>query len=125
MIYLIPSENFDNVPRKKYFGLFMITAPNFWYLHGELESTFHFDKAYMYVDWDTKNTLCTEIGGRLYINQGIYDVTVEGYDKPCRAYMWHSGESQLPLLRGLVVDPDDTEWVKDAESKYNSKPTIM
>ena len=82
MIYLIPSENFDNVPRKKYVNLFMITAPNFWYLHGNLESIFHFDKAYMYVDWDTKKTLCTEIGDRLYINEGIYDVTGEppGYD---------------------------------------------
>lgn len=125
MIYLIPSENFDNVPRKNYVNLFKITAPNFWYLHGELESTFHFDKAYMYVDWDTKKALCTEIDGRLYINQGIYDVIIEGYDKPCRAYMWHSGESQCPLLRGLVVDPDDTEWVEDAESKYNSQPLFM
>lgn len=125
MIYLIPDKLFDETPRKKYVNLFNINAPNFWYLHGELESTFHYDKALMFVDWETKKTLCTEIGDRLYINEGIYDVNVEGYDKPCKAYMWHSGESQCPLLRGLVVDPDDTEWAKDAESKYNNKPLIM
>lgn len=125
MIYLIPDKLFDETPCKKYVNLFKVNAPNFWYLHGKLESTFHYDKALMFVDLETKQSLCIEVNGMLYINDGIYDVTIEGYDKPCKAYMWYNGESQLPLLCGLVVDPDDTEWAKDAESKYNSKPLVV
>ena len=125
MIYLIPDELFEETPRKNYVNLFIVDAPNFWYLHGELERHFHYDKASMYVDYDTMKESCTKINGRLYLNEGIWDVTIEGYDKPCKAYMWHSKEGEHTLLRGLVVDPDDKEWAKDAEEKYKEKPLIM
>lgn len=129
MIYIIPFPLIDNEEinvNKKTRGLTLINAPSFWYLHGVLQDKFGYDGAYMFVDYETsKSEIIQTFNDRLYLAPGIYDVKVEGYDKPCKAYMWHKHEGDNILLRGLVVDPDDTEWVEDAERKYKEKPIVM
>jgi hypothetical protein len=129
-IYLVPftitTEENEREIKKKTFGLEFISAPNFWYLHGALVDKFRFDKAYMYVDWETfKSDIVEEHNGDPYLATGIYDVEVEGYDKPCKAFMWQSEESGKILLRGLVVDPTVEEDIKDAQKKYEEKPLIL
>ena len=64
-IYLIPYALIYEEPereiKKKSFGLEPIDAPNFWYLHGALQHKFIFDKADMYVDWDTYKSNIIEV----------------------------------------------------------------
>ena len=129
-IYLIPStlttEENESEIKKKIFGLEFISAPNFWYLHGVLVDMFHYDKAYMFVDYETyKSDIVETKDDRNYLVQGIYDVEVEGYDKPCKAFMWQSEECGKTLLRGLVVDPTVKKDFEYAQKKYEEKPFIL
>ena len=129
-IYLIPytftCEENESEIKKKTFGLKLIDAPSFWYLHGTLQHKFIFDKAYMYVDMETfKSDIVEEHDDNSYLATGIYDVEVEGYDKPCKAFMWQSEERGKILLRGLVVDPAVKEDLEDAQKKYEEKPLIL
>lgn len=129
-IYLVPftliDEENEREIKKKTFGLELINAPSFWYLHGVLQDTFHFDKAYMYVDWETYKSDIVEMKNEhSYLVPRIYDVEVEGYDKPCKAFMWQSEEGGKILLRGLVVDPAVKEDLEYAQKKYEEKPFIM
>ena len=129
-IYLIPytftyKENESEI-KKKTFGLKLIDALSFWYLHGTLQHKFIFDKAHMYVDMETfESDIVEDHDGDLYLATGIYDVEVEGYDNPCKAFMWQLEESGKILLRGLVVDSTVEEDVKDAQKKYDEKPLII
>ena len=127
-IYLIPYDLMDEEPereiKKKTFGLKLIDGFNFWYLHGVLEDKFNFDTALMYVDLETYESDIVEMKDeKSYLVQGIYDVEVEGYDKPCKAFMWQSEDGEL--LRGLVVDPTIEEDIEDAQKKYEEKPFIL
>ena len=127
-IYLIPyaliDEESEREIKKKTFGLEPIDAPNFWYLHGVLEDKFNFDTALMYVDWDTYKSNIVEVKDeKNYLVQGIYDVEVEGYDKPCKAFMWQSEDGEL--LRGLVVDPTIEKDLEDAQKKYEEKAFML
>jgi len=129
-IYLVPftlvTEESEREIKKKTFGLELINAPSFWYLHGALVSKFRFDKAYMFVDWETyKSDIVETKDGKNYLVSGIYDVEVEGYDKPCKAFMWQSDEGGRTLLRGLVVDPTIEEDFEYAQKKYEEKPFIL
>lgn len=129
-IYLVPfaliDEENEKEIKKKTLGLEFIDAPNFWYLHGALQHKFVFDKAHMYVDREVFNSDIVENhDGHLYLIQGIYNVKVEGYDKPCKAFMWQSEEDGKFLLRGLVVDATIEEDLKDAQKKYEEKPFML
>jgi hypothetical protein len=129
-IYLIPftlvTEESEREIKKKTFGLELIDAPSFWYIHGVLVDKFHFDKAYMFVDWETyKSDIVETKDERHYLVSGIYDVEVEGYDKPCKAFMWQSNEGGITLLRGLVVDPTCEKDLEYAQKKYDEKPFIL
>lgn len=129
-IYLVPftlttKENESEI-KKKTFGLECIDAPNFWYLHGVLQDTFHYDKAFMYVDWETfKSNIVEDHDVYSYLATGIYDVEVEGYGKPCKAFMWQSEEGGMLLLRGVVVDPTVKEDLEYAQKKYEEKPYML
>jgi len=129
-IYLIPfalvDEEGESEIQKKTFGLELIDAPSFWYLHGALQHKFILDKAYMYVDWETfESDIVENHDGRSYLATGIYDVEIEGHDKPCKAFMWQSEEGGIFLLRGLVVDSTVEDDVKDAQKKYEEKPYML
>ena len=129
-IYLIPYALIYEEPereiKKKTFGLEPIDAPNFWYLHGALQHKFIFDKADMYVDWDTYKSNIIEVKNeKNYLVTGIYDVEVEGYDNPCKAFIWQSEEGGITLLRGLVVDPTIKKDLEDAQKKYEEKSTML
>lgn len=126
-IYLVPftliNEESEREIKKKTFGLELINAPSFWYLHGVLVVKFHFDKAYMFVDYETYKSDIVEMKDeKSYLIPGIYDVEVEGYDKLCKAFMWQSEEGGKTLLRGLVVDPTVKEDLEYAEKVFNEKP---
>ena len=130
-IYLIPfpiiDEDGEKEIMKKIFGLKLIDAFNFWYLHGVLEDKFNFDTALMYVDLETYESDIVEMkDGKSYLVQGIYDVEVEGYDKLCKAFMWQSEDDEgITLLRGLVVDPTVKEDLEYAQKQYEKKPFIL
>ena len=130
-IYIIPYALIDEEPereiKKKTFGLEPIDAPNFWYLHGALQHKFIFDKANMYVDWETYKSNIVEVKDeKNYLVQGIYDVEVEGYDKLCKAFMWQSEDDEgISLLRGLVVDPTVKEDLEYAQKKYEEKAFML
>ena len=129
-IYLVPftltTEENKKETKKKTSELELIDAPNFWYLHGVLCDKFNFDKALMYVDWETYKSNIVEIKDRVsYLVPGIYDVEVEGYDKRCKAFMWQVEECGISFLRGLVVDPTVEEDIKYAQKKYEEKPLIL
>lgn len=129
-IYLIPYALIDEEPereiKKKTFGLEPVDALNFWYLHGALQHKFIFDKADMYVDWDTYKSNIIEVKNeKNYLVPGIYDVEIEGYDKPCKAFMWQTEDGGITLLRGLVVDPTIKKDLEDAQKKYEEKSTML
>ena len=129
-IYLIPltliNEDRDREIKRMSFELLPIEAPSFWYLHGVLQHKFIFDKANMYVDLETyQSPIVERHGAKTYLATGIYDVEVEGYDKPCKAFMWQSEEGGEILLRGLVVDPTIKEDLEYAQKKYEEKALIL
>ena len=129
-IYLIPftltGEENEKENMKKTFGLEFISAPNFWYLHGVLRDKFNFDKAFMFVDWETyKSPIIEQHGAQIYLATGIYDVEVEGYDKPCKAFMWQFEENKMTVLPAVVVDPTIKEDLEYAKKKYEEKPLIL
>ena len=129
-IYLIPhvliDEERDREIKRMSFELLPIEALNFWYLHGALQQKFIYDKANMYVDLETyKSPIVERHDAKTYLVTGIYDVEVEGYDKPCKAFMWQSEEGGEIVLRGLVVDPTIEEDLKDAQKKYEEKALIL
>ena len=130
MIYIIPAplinkEEFNI--KEKTRGFVEINAPSFWYLHGALQDEFDFDDAYMFVDYGTSKTETVQtIDGRLYLSPGIYNVVVEGYDNPCKAYMWHrvikDKGYKFTDLRGVVIDPTNKDDLEYAEKLYIEKP---
>ena len=128
-IYVIPltliNEECDREIKRMSFEFLPIEAPSFWYLHGALQHKFIFDKANIYVDFETynKSPIVERHGAETYLATGIYDVEVEGYDKPCKAFMWQSEDGEL--LRGLVVDPTIEKDLEDAQKKYEEKPTML
>lgn len=134
MIYVIPKsltdkEGFSIEEKTK--GFELINAPSFWYLHGVLQDEFNFDGAYMFVDYVTLKTKTVQtIDGRLYLAPGIYcDVVVEGYDNPCKAYMWHriikdKDGNKSTDLRGVVIDPTIKDDLEYAEKLYTKKPFL-
>lgn len=129
-IYLIPlvliDKERDREIKRMSFELLPIEAPNFWYLHGALQHKFIYDKANMYVDLETyKSPIVERHGAKTYLATGIYDVEVEGYDSPCKAFMWQTEEDGITILRGLVVDPTIEEDIKDAQKKYKEKALIL
>ena len=129
-IYLIPFTLIDEKREREFEKMTLrfepIDAPSFWYLHGVLEDKFRFDKAYMFVDWETYRSDIVELkNGKIYLVTGVYDVEIEGYDKPCKAFMWQSDEGGITLLRGLVVDPTDEADLEYAQKKYEEKPFIL
>ena len=81
-IYIIPfpiiDEDGEKEIMKKIFGLKLIDAFNFWYLHGVLEDKFNFDTALMYVDLETYESDIVEMkDGKSYLVQGIYELILE------------------------------------------------
>lgn len=133
MIYVIPSPLVENEEINFHQKTWMheeITGRNFWYLHGVLQEKFHFDKAYMFVDYGTSKTeRCQVIDRRLYLAPGIYnDIIVEGYDNLCRAYIWHqqigTGEhdNHAVDLRGVIIDPSNEDDLAYAKKLYREKP---
>ena len=122
-IYLIPfalidEENENKIKKKKYEQK-NIDTNRIRYLHGVLQHKFIYDKAYMYVDSETfKSDIVENHDGYLYLASGIYDVEVDGHNKPCKAFMWQSEESGKTLLRGLVVYSTVKDDLEDAQKKY-------
>lgn len=104
------------------------TISSWWYLHGELEDEVGFDKgAFLNLEEDMveiKN--CYFNGNDKYfdvvcLKEGVYDVEVIGFDKPCVGYFWITNISNIPECRGLVCFKDDKEAVEYAEKKYSEK----
>lgn len=129
MIYVIPSPLVDKEEinlKQKTRGFVEVNAPHFWYLHGVLQDEFDFDGAYMFVDYGTSKTETVQIiDGRLYLAPGIHNVVVEGYDNPCKAYMWHRHEGTNTIMRGVVIDPSVKDDLEYAEKLYDEKPVAF
>lgn len=129
MIYVIPSPlvNKEEINfKQKTRGFVEVNAPHFWYLHGVLQDKFNFDGAYMFVDYGTSKTETVQtIDNRLYLAPGIHDVVVEGYDNPCKAYMWHRQEGTYTIMRGVVIDPSIKDDLEYAEKLYAEKPVAF
>lgn len=105
-----------------------ITISNWWYLHGELEEAVGYDKgAFLNLEEDmieikncyfNGNKRCFDV---VYLKEGIYDVEVIGFDKPCVGYFWISNFNRIPECRGLVCFKDDKKAIEYAEKKYSEK----
>lgn len=101
---------------------------SWWYLHGDLQSAVGFDKG-MFLnlgDFKTFEKKCYINGNEEYfdvicLEEGIYDVEIIGFDKPCVGYFWITDKDDIPMTRGLVCFKDDLDSVKDAETKFNKK----
>lgn len=105
---------------------------DWWYLHGELETTIGYDKAKIInikeLPTITKN--CYYNGNDKYfdvvcLKDGIYDVEVHGISKPCIGYFWITEMEDIPKLRGLVCFKDDKEAVEYAKKKYEEKSVTI
>lgn len=130
MIYIIPSPLVDKEDfnlKEKTRGFKEVDAPHFWYLHGALQEKFHYDGAYMFVDYGTWKTDKVQFldnksfGTRTYLTPGIHDVVVEGCDKPCRAYIWHQKNGEDTLMRGVVIMISTDKKTGLADLEYATK----
>ena len=82
---------------------------NFCYLHGKLQDENGFDLIYAKneEDWTMLQKL----------DHDVFDVSVvypDGSKHKGKFFLWTSGGRQ----HGLVVDPDDTKYLRDARCKY-------
>ena len=119
---------------------------SWWYLHGELESFVHYDKATVtncmsggfsretinyasiagdevkrIADWRPRHMMCFD---------GVVDVEIEGIDRPCKGYFWTNRYRMVYWKgkpyeiwdqRGLVCFADDKESCEYAKQKMESK----
>lgn len=99
-----------------------------WYLHGELEDKVGYDKgAFLNLEEDmVEIENCYFKGNDKYFNvvllkDGIYDVEVIGFDRPCVGYFWIDRKYNTPECRGLICFKDDTSAVMYARQKYTEK----
>lgn len=104
------------------------TISGWWYLHGELESEVGYDKgAFLNLEEDIVEIKNCYFNGNekhfdvVCLKDGIYDVEVIGFDKPCVGYFWINRDYDIPECKGLVCFKDDKEAVEYAEKKYNEK----
>lgn len=104
------------------------TISSWWYLHGELETEVGYDKgAFLNLEEDMveiKN--CYFNGNKQHfdvvcLKDGVYDVEVIGFDRPCVGYFWISNFNKIPECKGLVCFKDDTSAVMYARQKYAEK----
>lgn len=108
---------------------------NWWYLHGQLESDFHFDKGIMLDNDLLKYLEYTQDSGRIYkeyyLPDGIYDVKIIQSNKPCKGYFWtHFQEfgnikGIVPVMHGLVCYSNDKKANEYAYKKYCEKSEII
>ena len=105
---------------------------SWWYLHGDLQEEVGYDKgAFLNLEEDMveiKN--CYFNGNKEYfdvvcLKDGIYDVEVIGFDKPCVGYFWITEREHIPHLRGLVCFKGDRKAVEYAERKYSEKSVYL
>ena len=124
---------------------------SWWYLHGELESLCHYDKATVYnlsmfPEYQKETLRWSSITGdqavissdkkhtEIYCN-GEVEVEVYGIDKPCTGFFWVTNERKVKAYyggkeiefsvwdqRGYVCLNDDEEAVKKAKDLMNKKP---
>ena len=121
---------------------------SWWYLHGQLESDVHFDKATAVncktagysretINWkeicgdtvtkvEKNGSMCIH---RMYIN-GEVPVEIEGIDKACVGFFWTEDCEDVQWKnkkyphwnqRGLVCYADDTEACEYAREKMNER----
>lgn len=82
---------------------------SFVYLHGQLEEENKFDLVAI---------------DEVPQEDGIYDIEVvltTGSYKKGKLFFWHKDFMQ----RGLIVDNDDTEYLEDAQRKFDAKLAIL
>ena len=53
---------------------------------------------------------------------GVLNCNVEGYMRPCKAYLWRVAGS---VTKGLIVDAEDIHSIKYAEEQLKKKPLII
>lgn len=85
------------------------------YLHGEVESSCGYD-------------ICACINAELCVDdtnthykEGIYEVEIEGYQNPCKAYLWNTTHGEP---RGLIVDSKDSE-IEYAKKCFEEKERFL
>ena len=127
---------------------------SWWYLHGELQSFVHYDKATVTncesggfgvetinprkLDGDQVEEIDEENPTCYMIHlDGIVEVEVEGIDKPCIGFFWTTKSRCYEKIywkdepyewweqRGLVCFKDDTEACKYAFQKYREKAQCL
>lgn len=82
------------------------------YLHGKVESAVGYD-----IGLCLNAELCSDLEKEKYI-EGIYDVEVIGYEKPCKAFLWVASGF---YNRCLIVDINDSKSVEYAQKCYDQK----
>ena len=134
---------------------FNLDRNSWWYLHGELESLCHYNKAVVlnlseFPEYQGDTLKWTSIIGdvaevnkfeenkEIKIND-IIPVQVIGIDKPCIGYFWTTDERTVTAQckngrtrefqhwcqRGLVCLSEDIESCKEAKEKYLKKTSIL
>ena len=95
------------------------------YLHGILERYFGYDCVeFINPLFKTKILKLNDHTVKFSdIDDGIYECSVYGYDKPCTAFIWKCKIRNVYL--GLIVDNTDIEAYNYAKSKYESKSQII
>lgn len=82
----------------------------FQYLHGKVQDA---------MGYDCGVCLNSEVFYRDdTLHEGIYDIKVEGYENPCKAFIW---KSKYKHDKCLVVDPTDKEDLEYAQQCYDIK----
>lgn len=101
-----------------------VIISSWWYLHGKLEDEVGFDKAEFcnLGDFETITEQQYYNGNKktfdvVFLKEGIYDVEVIGFDKPCVGYFWIDKSEGRGNLRGLVCFKDDINAIEYAKKK--------
>lgn len=120
MIKVIPSDRIDDSLYNDNPNVIMF---NFFYFHGKLEDDLGYDKCEIMnlEDLDIQFREKHEDISIITIEDGIYDVNVEGINKPCIGYFWNVYNFQ----RGLICYKTDIEACEDAAEKFIKKTEVL
>lgn len=111
-------EKIPSIDVSKYKGISGIKNKIFCniYLHGKIEDLAGFDIP-IWLDGDFVEDF----------SDGVHDCEVILSDDSymCKLYCWRPLDEGRCRINGLIVLPDDLEWVNDAEYKYINKEFFL
>lgn len=120
-------NEYDNLTKELYNDPDIVLL-NAYYMHGELEDDFGYDKCEIMNLGDLNinfHNIPNSDLRLITIPNGIYDVKIVGFDRECIGYFWAEHRDTQYFQRGLICYKTDYEACNYAAEKFNKKSELI